>query len=46
VALARAVLPLENVGATASQIFNGAPTQAGLPAEFYCNQPKTVRRRG
>jgi len=36
----------ENVGAAASQIFDGAPIQAGSPAEFYCSRPETGRRHG
>jgi len=31
--------PPVNVGAAASRIFDGAPTQAGSPAEFYCSRP-------
>jgi len=42
----QAAPPPENVGAAASRIFDGAPTQAGSPAGFYCRQPKTARRRG
>jgi len=42
----RRLAPPVNVGAAAIRIFDGAPTQAGSPAEFYCSRPETGRRRG
>jgi len=42
VAPTRAAPPPENFGAAASRIFDGAPTQAGSPADFTAASRKRV----